>query len=331
MKKALNSSPFGIAHMVSMKQLRYFVEIAESGSFSTAAQKLFIAQSALSRQIKELESHLRTPLFERTARQPRLTHAGLAFLPRAKAILIDVDSASCLATSVGHGQSGTIRLGHASTVPLIGKLKEALSLYLDDNAEVCVEVSEESSETQLTNLVNNHTDVGLLRLPILHQPNEITLLPLFTEQVVVAVGATHPLSCRTSITLAELRDERFVSIAHPKRGGLSYLSFELCARAGFFPKPAQVYSLKSTQPMLIQAGFGIALLPISIVHASSLHAIEILNEGCQSTVVLAYRARDSALVAEFVAHFRNTFSAATYAHLTDEGHLHQMQSALSQD
>lgn len=292
-----------------MKQLRYFVDIAESGSFSSAAEKLYIAQSALSRQIKELESVLGTPLFERTARQPRLTQAGLAFLPRAKAILIDVDSAGRLATSVGQGQSGTIRLGHASTVPVIGKLKDTLNLYLNTTSEVGVEVSNESSETQLINLINNRIDVGLLRLPVLHQPNDITLLPLFTEQVVVAVGIPHPLSSRASITLAELRDELFVSIAHPKRGGLSYLSFELCARAGFSPKPAQVYSLKSTEPLLIQAGFGIALLPISIVRAFALHAIEIVDECCESEVVLAYREGESALIAAFVAHFKNTFFA----------------------
>jgi len=293
--------------MISMKQLRYFVEIAESGSFSSAAEKLFIAQSALSRQIKELEGDLGTPLFERTARQPRLTPAGLAFLPRAKAILIDVESAGRLAKSVGHGQSGTIRLGHASTVPLIGQLKEVLELYLENATEVSVEVSSESSEMQLMNLVNNRIDVGFLRLPVLHQPNDITLLPLYTEQVVVAVGVSHPLSSRTCITLAELRDEHFVSIAHPKRGGLSYLSFELCARAGFSPKPAQIYSLKSTEPLLIQAGFGIALLPISIVRAFALHAIEIEDEGCESEVVLACRDGDSELVATFSAHFRKAF------------------------
>ena len=61
--------------MISTRQLRYFVEIADSGSFSAAAERLFVAQSALSRQIKALESHLQTPLFERTARQPRLTAA----------------------------------------------------------------------------------------------------------------------------------------------------------------------------------------------------------------------------------------------------------------
>jgi DNA-binding transcriptional LysR family regulator len=307
MKKTPDQSHFGIAQMISMKQLRYFVDIAESGSFSSAAEKLFIAQSALSRQIKELESHLGTPLFERTARQPRLTPAGLAFLPRAKAILIDVESAGRLAKSVGHGQSGTIRLGHASTVPLIGELKEVLDLYLESATEVSVEVSSEPSEMQLMNLVNNHIDVGFLRLPVLHQPNAITLLPLYTEQVVVAVGVSHPLSSRARITLSELRDELFVSIAHPKRGGLSYLSFELCARAGFSPKPAQIYSLKSTEPLLIQAGFGIALLPISIVRAFALHAIEIEDDGCESEVALAYREGDSELVATFSAHFRKAF------------------------
>ncbi|CRM57138.1 MULTISPECIES: LysR family transcriptional regulator [Pseudomonas] len=293
--------------MISMKQLRYFVEIAEHGSFSVAAQRLFIAQSALSRQMKELENNLGTLLFERTARQPHLTPAGLAFLPRAKVILSDVDSAARLATSVGNGQRGALRLSHASTVPLTGKLKDALGLYLERMTDVYIEVSEESSETQLMNLVDNRIDAGLFRLPVLHQMNNIKLLPLFSEKVVVAVGSTHPLASRSSISLAELRDEAFVSIAHPKRGGLSYLSFELCARAGFAPKSAQVYSLKTTQSLLIQAGFGIALLPVSMVKATSLHAIDISDEGCESEVVLAHHERDSTLVETFVEHFREAF------------------------
>lgn len=291
--------------MISMKQLRYFVAIAENGSFMAAAQSLFIAQSALSRQIQALEKHLGILLFERTARQPELTHAGLAFLPRAKAILIDVESASRLATSTGLGQSGTLRLGHASTVPLIGRLKEVMGLYLETSPDVCIEVSEESSETQLLNLVEGRTDVGLLRLPVLHQLNDITLVPLFTENVVVAVSPSHPLASRQRMTLVELQDEHFVTITHAKRGGLSSLSYDLCARAGFSPKSAQVYSLKSTQSMLIQAGFGIALLPASTVRACSLHGIELADDGCESTVALAYRERGPSLVTAFVKHFQH--------------------------
>ncbi|MBV4452500.1 MULTISPECIES: LysR family transcriptional regulator [Pseudomonas] len=69
--------------MISTRQLRYFVEIVDSGSFSAAAERLFVAQSALSRQIKAMETQLQIALFERTARQPRLTAAGEALYPRA--------------------------------------------------------------------------------------------------------------------------------------------------------------------------------------------------------------------------------------------------------
>lgn len=82
--------------VLSIRQLRYFVEIADSGSFSAAAERLFVAQSALSRQIKDMETQLQTPLFERTARQPRLTAAGEAFLPRARNLLHELaNSAPC--------------------------------------------------------------------------------------------------------------------------------------------------------------------------------------------------------------------------------------------
>ncbi len=109
--------------MISTRQLRYFVEIADSGSFSAAAERLFVAQSALSRQIKELESQLQTPLFERTARQPRLTAAGEAFYPRARNLLSELLKASEMATQVGHGQLGTLPLADPdcdSTVALAG-------------------------------------------------------------------------------------------------------------------------------------------------------------------------------------------------------------------
>ena len=69
-----------------------------------------------------------------------------------------------------------------------------------------------------------------------------------------------------------------------------------------------MYSLKTTQSLLVQAGFGIALLPVSMVKASCLHAIDIIDEGCESGVVLAYHERDSTLVTAFVEHFRNAFS-----------------------
>jgi len=286
--------------MISTRQLHYFVEIADSGSFSAASERLFIAQSALSRQVKELEGELGTLLFERTARQPRLTPAGENFLPRARAMLAELSKASTAAREIGHGQRGQIRLSHSSTVPLTGRLLATIKGYLAEQPGVSLEIAQQSSEAQLQELHEHRLDVGLLRLPVLRQREGIVLRPLFTEALKLAVASDHWLASRQQVSLKELAREPFISIPHRDRGGLSYLSAELCMAAGFFPRAAQVVSRKTTQLQLIEAGFGVALLPVSMaaLAPAGVRLID-LEEDCQSTVALACRADDSSLIAEF--------------------------------
>ncbi|TFF40552.1 LysR family transcriptional regulator [Pseudomonas sp. RIT623] len=288
--------------MTSIRQLRYFVEIAETGSFSAAAERLYIAQSALSRQIKELELHLGTVLFERTARLPRLTVAGQAFLERARHLLADLDKAERLAREIGQGLRGSLRLNHSSTVPLTGHLLQRLGGYLEDNPGVSLEIAQQSSEAQLEDIAEGRLEIGLLRLPVLRQHEGVELHALFDEPLLLAVAAGHPLATASSVRLGQLREERFISIPHRQRGGLSYLSASLCMNAGFFPQAAQVVSRKTTQLQLIQAGFGVALLPASMreIAPPTLRFVP-LDEACQSTVALACRRDAGELVRQFVA------------------------------
>lgn len=292
--------------MISTRQLRYFVEIADSGSFSAAAERLFVAQSALSRQIKELEGQLDTPLFERTARQPRLTAAGLAFLPRARTLLGDLDKASRLATEIGQGLRGSLRLSHSSTVPLTGALLTRLSGYLQDNPGVSMEIAQASSEAQLEELAAGRLELGLMRLPVLRQHEGVCVAPLLEEPLLLAVAAEHPLAGRERVHLKELRDEAFISIPHRQRGGLSYLSAELCMREGFFPRAARLVSRKTTQLQLIQAGFGVALLPQCMrdIAPAALRWVPLADEGCVSTVALACRRDAGPLVQQVLACLR---------------------------
>jgi DNA-binding transcriptional LysR family regulator len=288
--------------VISTRQLRYFVEIAESGSFSAAAERLFVAQSALSRQIKELENLLHTPLFERTARQPRLTAAGEAFYPRARNLLGELHKASELATQVGHGQLGTLRLSHSSTVPMSGRVLRGISAWLEQCPGVSLDIVKLSSEAQLEDIAEGRLEVGLLRLPVLRQREGVRILPLYKEPLLLAVPPGHSLARHSSaIELAQLQDQAFISIPHPQRGGLSYLSAELCMRAGFFPKAARVMSRKTTQLQLIQAGFGIALLPESMrdIAPANIHFLPLADPDCHSTVALACAQAPSALVAQF--------------------------------
>jgi DNA-binding transcriptional LysR family regulator len=288
--------------VISTRQLRYFVEIADSGSFSAAAERLFVAQSALSRQIKELETQLQTPLFERTARQPRLTAAGEAFYPRARNLLSELIKASEMATQVGNGELGTLRLSHSSTVPMSGPLLQGISTWLERCPGVSMDIAKLSSEAQLEEIADGRLEVGLLRLPVLRQREGVRVVPLYREQLLLAVPPNHRLARSTApIELEQLKDEAFISIPHPQRGGLSYLSAELCMRAGFFPKAARVMSRKTTQLQLIQAGFGIALLPKSMqdIAPATVHFLPLADPDCLSTVALAYAQKPSALVEQF--------------------------------
>ncbi len=288
--------------MISTRQLRYFVEIADSGSFSAAAERLFVAQSALSRQIKALETQLQTPLFERTARQPRLTAAGEAFYPRARNLLSELLKASEMATLVGKGQLGTLRLSHSSTVPMSGPLLHGISTWLQRCPGVSMDIVKLSSEAQLEEIADGRLEVGLLRLPVLRQREGVRVVPLYSEQLLLAVPPNHSLArSNNPIELEQLKDEAFISIPHPQRGGLSYLSAELCMRAGFFPKAARVMSRKTTQLQLIQAGFGIALLPKSMqdIAPANLHFLPLADPDCLSTVALACAQKPSALVEQF--------------------------------
>jgi len=293
--------------VLSTRQLRYFVEIADSGSFSAAAERLFIAQSALSRQIKDMEVRLQTPLFERTARQPRLTAAGEAFLPRARNLLNELNKASAMATEIGNGQLGTLRLSHSSTVSISGHLLGRISTYLDQQQGVSLDIGKLSSEAQLEELAEGRLDVGLLRLPVLRQREGIQVVPLFTERLLLAVPDDHRLADASSIELAQLQDEAFISIPHPQRGGLSYLCADLCMRQGFFPKAARVMSRKTTQLQLIQAGFGIALLPESMqdIAPPGVRFLPLSDPDCQSTVALAHRQTPTPLTQHFINTFTN--------------------------
>lgn len=290
--------------MLSTRQLRYFVEIAECGSFSAAAERLFIAQSALSRQIKDMETRLQTPLFERTARQPRLTAAGEAFLPRARNLLNELNKASTLATEIGQGQRGALRLCHSSTVPISGRLLRDMSTYLEQQPGVSLDIGTLSSEAQLEELAEGRLDIGLLRLPVLRQREGVQVVPLYTERLLLAVPANHRLAIAEVVDLAQLKDEAFISIPHPQRGGLSYLCADLCMRHGFFPQPARVMSRKTTQLQLIQAGFGIALLPESMqdIAPTGVRFVPLTGD-CQSTVALAFRQNPTPLVQHFLQTF----------------------------
>ena len=287
--------------MISLKQFKYFVEIVEAGSYSRAAEKLYIAQSALSRQIKELEDELQTQLLTRDARQFELTPAGQLFFERAKRILEEIDDTVVQARHIGQGELGVIRLQHSSSVILTRRITTALGELLDEFSGVTLDVSMLPSENQTLEIEEGRADIGLLRLPTLRRHPHIHVRRISTERLMVAVSRHSPLAARDDVDLASLRDEAFISIPHKDRGGLSYLVANLCLEQGFFPKPARALSRKSSQLNLIEANLGIAIVPecMRLTAPAGVRFISLSGGTLMTEVGLACRREADPLVAAF--------------------------------
>ena len=290
--------------VISLKQFKYFVEIVESGSYSRAAEKLYIAQSALSRQIKELEDELQTQLLVRDSRHIELTPAGQLFFERGKRILEDIDDTVVQARQIGVGAQGLIRLQHSSSVILTPRLTNVIRKLLDDFPGVTLDVTMAPSENQTLDIEEGRADIGLIRLPTLRKYPHIQVREIATERLMVAVAANSPLAAWDQVALSSLSQECFISIPHKDRGGLSYLVANLCLEQGYFPKPARALSRKSSQLNLIAAGLGIAIVPecMQLMAPAGVSFIP-LAEGQQTTVALASRREADPLVAAFADAF----------------------------
>ena len=291
--------------MISLRQIRYFVEIVDAGSYTRAAERLYIAQSALSRQMKELEGDIQACLLQRDSRHIELTQAGQLFYERCKRILEDLDDAIVQAHQVGKGEQGRIRILHSSSVTLSETFGNVFNALLAQFPGVSLDISRAPSEHQAVDIDEGRADFGLARLPILRKFPNILAKKLFDERLVVAVSSNHRLATRNSIDIGELRDEQFVSVPHKDRGGLSYLVAELCMRHGFFPKVARATSRKSSQLNLIEANLGIAIIPASMreVSSSHIHFLQLQEQDAHSEVALIYRRDAPPMTASFIEAF----------------------------
>jgi DNA-binding transcriptional LysR family regulator len=297
--------------MISIKQFRYFVEIVDAGSYSRAAEKLYVAQSALSRQIKELENAVQALLLTRDARHIELTPAGQVFYERSKRILADIDETVRQTRHVGQGSQGIIRFLHSSSVTLTPAIGALLNRLLAQFPGVSLDISKDSSENQALDIEEGRADLGLVRLPTLRKHANIIVRELYQEKLVLAVSQDSPLAAQTSTSIAALRDQAFVSIPHKDRGGLSYLVAGMCLAQGFFPKAARALSRKTTQLHLIEANLGIAIVPDSmrLVAPPGVRFLDLPEEESQSTVALISPRAASGMVAAFADAFVREMAA----------------------
>jgi len=251
--------------MATFKQFNYFIRIVEEGGFIAASEKLFIAQSALSRQIKLLEDEVEFEIFDRSDKKIKLTQAGQFFYAQIKNNLLNLDHIIENAKDIAGGKNRLIKIAHSSTITMsLEKVKvfDQTSKHFNVNFEI----NTLSSEDQILALMKGNIDVGFIRPPVLNRLDELHATTLYPEPLYVALHQNHMLASERSIKIQQLRHENFVSTPHAERGGLSYLVANLCLSAGFSPKKAAVQSRKVSQLQLVAAEIGICIVPEEFRH-----------------------------------------------------------------
>lgn len=193
---------------MELQQLRYVIAVAEEENFTRAAKRCFVVQSALSHQIKALESELGTVLFARTSRRVNLTPAGAAFLPHARRSIEAAELASQEAVAAHGVVVGPLRIGIIPTVSAVNVpvlLRRFHESFPQVNASLFVRASDDIVES----VANGDLDVGIVGMPRERTPKGVESASLTNERLAAIVHSGHRLAHRQSVEISELADEVF--------------------------------------------------------------------------------------------------------------------------
>ena len=275
---------------MELRHLRYFAAVAEALHFGRAADRLHLAQPALSQAIRQLEAELGTPLFVRTTRHVALTPAGEFLQSEAARVLGAVDASVRGVRRIADGRQGLLRIAFTGTaaytqLPRIARAvkRELPDLALEIHADLL-------TPAQVAGLTDGSLDLGVLRPPT--TSDAVTVRTIAREPLVLAVAGDHPLAAEPVVSVADLHAEKFILFA----GASSVVNdavLRSCRDAGFTPTVAHQVAGTAVMLPLVAAELGVALVPAS-VRAAPLDGVVLreLADAASIDLALAWRTDD---------------------------------------
>lgn len=239
---------------MDLYQLEYFLEAARQRSFTRAAERLHLAQAALSEQMRKLEAELGTPLFDRGKRETTLTAAGETLRGHAEVLLAHAEAARRAVLDVVQLKGGRVVVAAIPSVNS-GVISPALRELRRHHPAVDVVVLEGTSESVAQWVEEGRAEIGVVQQPTAKGVFEETLL--FEEPFVALLWKSHELARRRRVKLAALADETLIF----SRGRARDAALTACREAGFEPRIACEHGELETVRALVAAGLGIAILP----------------------------------------------------------------------
>ena len=246
---------------MELRHLRYFAAVAETRHFGRAAERLHIAQPALSQSVRQLENELGAPLFTRTTRQVSLTPAGEFLYEEAQRVLGAVEDSVRGVQRIAGGRLGLVRIAFTGTAAFT-HLPRIARTVKRDLPGVALEIHADLlTPAQSAGLREGSLDLGVLRPPT--SGDQLTTRTIEIEPLVLAVPADHHLATEPVVAMADLRTEHFVLYAD-SHSAVNEAVVRSCREAGFAPHKEHEAPGTAVLLALIAAGLGVALVPASV-------------------------------------------------------------------
>jgi DNA-binding transcriptional LysR family regulator len=288
---------------ITLRQLQYFVAVAEEEHFTHAAERLVIAQPALSRQVSDLEEVLGVDLFVRGARGVRLTEAGHELLAHARVLFDTLERAVHAVRLAGHVEFGRLRLGYYGPSFFNNSVtRTALERFREELPEIEVISQELFSEQLIRALRNGRVDVGISRGAV--RASDIDSRVIATERAVVLVAQSDPLAGRKSVALADLNGRSMIVFPLESSLGLNERIAEIMRESGVQLHVAQEVTQLQTMAHLVARNDGVAVLPASSAAFpfSGVAVLEIADAHATiDLTAVTRRGEDSAIALRFIA------------------------------
>jgi DNA-binding transcriptional LysR family regulator len=269
---------------MDLRQLTYFVAVAEEAQFTRAADRVSVAQPAISAQIRRLERELGETLFHRDRRAVTLTAAGATLLPHARAALAAAERGRDAIASLRGVLHGRLRIGVAG--PVDSRLAATLGAFHRAHPAIEIALTNLANEPLLAAIAEGEVDAGVVGLGAQALPPEVRARVVAVEPLVLATSRDHSFSARRTITLAGLREQPMITLT--PGSGLRTVLEAACDDAGFAPRITAETGDLGSLVELVAAGLGVAVVPRSAADGRDVAVVSITRPRLQRRTALAW-------------------------------------------
>jgi DNA-binding transcriptional LysR family regulator len=273
---------------MELRQLTYFVAVVDEAHFTRAAERLRIAQPAISQQIRRLETELGERLLHRDRRTVTLTPAGEALLPYARAALTQVEHGRQAVAALRGLVTGHLQIGLVMPLP-DRRVIRAIGAFGRRYPGIDLTLVEDETDALLDGLTAGDLQAAFIGIgPGQDPPASLEAVVVAREPAVLAVHPEHPLAARKSVRLSVLRNEPVVTLT--RAGRLRTVLETVCRQAGFAPHIVAETSDLNVMVQLVAEGIGVALMPRSgLEETTDVVAIPITHPTIDRRIVLVWR------------------------------------------